>query len=256
MTIFRALAVAFSTYSRIPMPYFDWNKKDIRYSLCFFPLIGVVIGALVSAWCLFAGKMGINVFAYTLIAGAVPILITGGYHVDGFMDTMDAVKSYGDREERLRILSDPHIGAFSVIMAILYYMLYLATVSTIRDTGSIIVAGTAFVVSRGLSGLTLLCFRMAKPDGSLQMTRKAAAKKTVLITLTIILVAVLAADIIVSSYAAAGMAVGACISVYYYRHLAYKEFGGITGDLAGWFICISELLMMMGITCGECIKNI
>ena len=31
----------------------------------------------------------------------------------------------------------------------------------------------------------------------------------------------------------------------YYRHMAYKEFGGVTGDLAGYLLCVSELCMTM-----------
>ena len=38
-----------------------------------------------------------------------------GFHVDGFMDTMDALHSYQPRERKLEILKDSHIGAFSVI---------------------------------------------------------------------------------------------------------------------------------------------
>ncbi len=253
MTILRAMAVAFSTYSRVPVPYFEWKKSDIKYSLCFFPVIGVIIGVCTSLWCIFAGIMGINVLAYSLVTAAIPIIITGGYHVDGFMDTMDAVKSYGNREERLRILSDPHIGAFSVIMLALYYMIYIAAVSTIRETGSIIVMGICFVISRALSGLSLLYFRMAKETGSLDMVRQASSKKAVTITLSIIAVIGLVAALLIDSFAAAGMAVGAFIAIYYYRHMSYKEFGGITGDLAGYFVCISELLMIIGITLAETI---
>ena len=35
-------------FSAIPVPQFDWNEKNMRYAMCAFPLIGVVIGA---AWC-------------------------------------------------------------------------------------------------------------------------------------------------------------------------------------------------------------
>ena len=42
--------------------------------------------------------------------------VTGGFHIDGFMDTMDAFHSYKPREEKLAILKDSHIGAFAVIM--------------------------------------------------------------------------------------------------------------------------------------------
>ena len=45
--------------------------------------------------------------------------------MDGFLDTMDAIHSYGDRSRKLEILKDPHLGAFAVISFGVYMMLYL-----------------------------------------------------------------------------------------------------------------------------------
>jgi adenosylcobinamide-GDP ribazoletransferase len=40
---------------------------------------------------------------------------------------------------------------------------------------------------------------------------------------------------------------GACLAFLYYRHMAYKKFGGITGDLAGFFLQLCELMMALGV---------
>ena len=37
--------IAFSTYSRIPMPQAEWNEKTMRHTLAFFPLVGAAVGA-------------------------------------------------------------------------------------------------------------------------------------------------------------------------------------------------------------------
>ena len=37
---------------------------------------------------------------------------------------------------------------------------------------------------------------------------------------------------------------------WYYRHMSYKQFGGITGDLAGWFLQITELTLTAVIVIG------
>ena len=39
----KAIAIAFSTYSKIPMPHFKWDPKALQYSMCAFPLVGAVI---------------------------------------------------------------------------------------------------------------------------------------------------------------------------------------------------------------------
>lgn len=62
-----------------------------------------------------------------------PLIITGGFHVDGFMDTMDALHSYQPRERKLEILKDSHIGAFSVIKLAEFGLIYVAALSQIVD---------------------------------------------------------------------------------------------------------------------------
>ena len=36
-------------YSKIPMPQSEWTKENMRYVMCFFPLIGVVIGEMIGS---------------------------------------------------------------------------------------------------------------------------------------------------------------------------------------------------------------
>ena len=110
-----SMLMAFSLYSRIPVPQAKWNDESMRWCICFLPLVGLVIGA--AQWAAFAL---LTHFSFgPVLRGAVlavlPILLSGGIHMDGFMDTCDAIHSYGSREKRLEILKDPHVGAFAVI---------------------------------------------------------------------------------------------------------------------------------------------
>ena len=87
MHIIKAMIIAFSTYSKIPMPQFEWKEEDMRYSMCFFPWVGAVIGALVFAWYRIAQKLGFHEWTYVCIATAIPLLVTGGFHVDAAVTT-------------------------------------------------------------------------------------------------------------------------------------------------------------------------
>ena len=108
MTILQTIAVAFAMFSAIPMPQFEWSQKNMRYALCAFPLIGAVCGGL---WCL-VGVLPVPELVRAAGFCLVPVLVTGGIHLDGFADTCDALSSYGDAEKKLGILKDPHCGAF------------------------------------------------------------------------------------------------------------------------------------------------
>ena len=113
----------FSMYSKIPMVQFEWKEEDMRYSMCFFPLVGIVIGLLSWCWWLFCRQFGIGKMCFAFVGLAIILLVTGGIHMDGYMDTMDALHSYGSREKKLEILKDSHIGAFAVIMTVLYVLI-------------------------------------------------------------------------------------------------------------------------------------
>ena len=74
-SVFKSVTVAFSMYSRIPMPRFRWETEDMRYHLCFFPWVGGVIGILECLWFLGVARFEIGPTAATLIALSIPILV-------------------------------------------------------------------------------------------------------------------------------------------------------------------------------------
>ncbi len=244
-SFWKALCISFSIYSKIPMPHFEWKEKEMRYQLIFFPWVGAVIGLLLVFWQWVVGAAGIGKIAFVLVAGAIPLLVTGGFHVDGFMDTMDALKSYKSREEKLEILKDPHIGAFAVLMLAAAGLVFLAALSELDPAVLPAFAG-CFFLARALSGIAVFTFPGAKKDGMLHTFRTAAesrARKTVLFFL--ILQAVLCTGLMIFLHPLAGavMAVAAFLVFVYYRVMSVRQFGGITGDTAGYFVTVSEIAM-------------
>ena len=53
------------------------------------------------------------------------------------------------------------------------------------------------------------------------------------------------AMMLVSLTTGAAVTAAVLLTVMYYHHIAYKEFGGITGDLAGWFLQMCELVIAL-----------
>ncbi len=115
MRVIRSLCIAFSTYSRIPVPQVAWTDENRKYSMCFFPLIGAVIGLLLWGWLALCDALGFGALLRGAVGALLPILVTGGIHMDGFMDTSDALASWQSPEKRLEILKDSHVGAFAVL---------------------------------------------------------------------------------------------------------------------------------------------
>lgn len=244
MRIVKAMIIAFSMYSKIPMPQFEWKDEDMKYMLCFFPWIGAVIGGCIYLWGMICEKYEISLLCYTLIGTAIPLLITGGFHADGFMDTMDAFCSYQLREKKLEILKDSHIGAFAVIGLIVYGLLYMAAFSEIQDKNLLQIVCAGFFLSRCLSGISVVSFPSAKKEGLLYSFASKAGKNTVKIVLC--LQGALSVLFMLWRSLTGGMIVAAAaLGVFvYYGYRSKKELGGITGDTAGYFVLLCECGML------------
>ena len=108
------------------------------------------------------GRFGFNTSVYAVVMTALPVLVSGGIHTDGFIDTVDALSSYGDKEKKLEILKDPHTGAFAIIGAVMYYLLFFGFMTEIWDIKATIAVSVGFVLSRSLSGLAIGIFNVQK----------------------------------------------------------------------------------------------
>ena len=241
MTALQTIAVAFAMFSALPMPQFDWNEKNMRYALCAFPLVGVVCGAL---WCV-CGVLPLPAAARAAGFCLVPVWVTGGIHLDGYADTCDALASCAAPEKKQEILKDPHCGAFAVIRLCTYFTAYLGLCAAVDCTPrAVLCMGLGFVLERALSGYAIAAFPLAKNTG-LAHTFATGADRTAVRRALLVLCALAAAGMAAAGgMTGAAMALAAVLVFLRYRAVAQKQFGGISGDLAGWFLQKAELWML------------
>ena len=245
-TFLESFVIAFSMYSRIPMPFVEWSERGMKYAFCFFPLIGVVIGACVSAFAWAAARVNLGILAFSLLGTAIPLLITGGIHMDGFLDVTDARSSFQSRERKLEILKDPHAGAFAIAGCGVYLLLYAAAFSELGRKAFPPIAGI-YVMTRALSGLSVLSFPKARKDGLAATFARGTGSgaPAVKAVLAIWLFAGIAFVVLTSGAVTAAVLTGTATAAFlWYHHMALKEFGGTTGDLAGYFLQTAELVMI------------
>ena len=212
MNLIYNLIIAFAMYSKIPMPHIDWTKERMRYVFCFFPVIGVVIGGAMVLW----EKYG--------------------------MDTCDALSSYKTMEEKLEILKDSHAGAFAILMGCCYFVLDYGVFHAV-DMRAMRLLAVGYVLSRSLSGLAIVAFQKARKSGLAATFSDSAQKKTVAITMIVYIVACAAVMIVTEPVVGTICFLTAILVFIWYRFMSYGKFGGITGDLAGFFLQVCELIM-------------
>ncbi len=240
MVIPETIIVAFSMFSAIPMPQIAWNEKNMRFSLCAFPLIGAVIGLL----CLLWERLSLLLAFPPLLQAAgfclIPVLITGGIHLDGYADTCDALASRASIQRRQEILKDPHLGAFAAIRLAVFFLASFALWTSLPLYRPWAVTAV-FCLSRTLSGLSLTLFPLREGSGLARSFAEAADRvrvRNILIVMTLLF-----SILLLISGGGAALPAAALVFLIYYR-TAVRKFGGLSGDLAGWFMQKAELWML------------
>lgn len=244
MTFLKTIAVAFSTYSALPMPQFPWEERNMRYAICAFPLVGVICGGALLLWSWICRSLGGSSVLFAAVAVCLPLLLTGGIHMDGFMDTVDALASHQSRERKLEIMKDSACGAFAAIYCGVYLLLSVGLYHQIGSVGWD--CGLIFILSRCLSGLCAVTMPNARKAGMLQAFTEQVHKKRAIAILLILLLPAAAAMMV---FAPVSLVLG-LLTFLWYRRLAMKQFGGVTGDTSGFFLQVCELVMLLGLWLG------
>ncbi len=250
-SILSSFVIAFAMYSKVPMPKVSWEKSRMKYVMAFFPLVGVLVGGCVFGMLYLASVLNMSQLLFAGIITVLPILLTGGIHFDGYMDTVDAISSYQPREQRLEILKDPHVGAFGVIYAIVYIVLFFAGICGVIAAGeSFVLAAVAvscgFVLSRCLSGLLGINLKSAH-SGSLAAFKAASGVVACNVCLLVAVVATCVSLLIFTGVYGVIVIAVQILWAAVYKFKVYKIFGGVTGDTAGYFLQIAEVLSVLAV---------
>ena len=255
MIVLETIEVAFAMFSALPVPQPVWNEKNMRYAMCAFPLVGF---ACAGFWWVWSAACWYFSVPY-LLQGAglclIPVLVTGGIHLDGYADTCDALASNAGPAKKQEILKDPRCGAFAVIRLCTYFVAYLALCEALEPSPQALwCMGWAFVLERALSGLSICRFPLAKQTGLAHAFSTAADRSKA--GYVLVGIAFLAAAGLLMGGAAGAVMLAAGLLVFRrYRIVADKQFGGLSGDLAGWFLQRAELWMLAVLTAYQLVSG-
>lgn len=251
----KSLLIAFSMYSRLPMPRVEWEPKALSWALCWFPLVGVAAGLALGGWMWLARVLGVGRLFFAAFAVLIPIGLSGGIHLDGFCDTCDALASHQSRARKLEILKDPHAGAFGVFGCGLYLLVFFAGWSEVEVTPRAVWAlALGPVLSRSLSGLFALTLPNARGTGLLAAFTEAVDVARARAVLIFWVTACAAALVLLGGVPGGAALLGALLACFYYVRTARRQFGGVTGDLAGFFLQLCELGMVLAVVAGQKIE--
>ena len=256
MKFITAFFMAWGNFITLPCPSQKWDGKLKNLMLAMLPSVGIVVGALFFVLMGAAEKLRLPDMVTTVVAEFYMFYIHGFMHLDGFMDCTDAIMSRRDIEERQRIMKDPTVGSFAVVMVCFLLISWFACFYTMISSAPLLVYGIVLVpvISRAGAGYQVLTY---KPIGHSQYVEDYEAKDRgkyraiVIIQQLIYMVLLYVVYAVVIGIPMQGMIKVFCINVITSlvtmiagAH-ARKQLGGMSGDIAGYSIIWGEFAGVM-----------
>lgn len=242
--LLKGFAQSMSMYSAIPVPGLKWDSRADRHMLAMYPLVGAVIGGLWMGAARILKGLELPALPCGALLTVLPLLLTGFLHLDGFMDVCDAVLSRRDKARRLEILKDSHTGAFAVISLGILLMLQFSAVHTLFLERERLLFLLIPILSRGWSGLGLLRLPLLEGSSMGAWARKDTGPWHGVFLGLCAAAAALALGIwggLPGIAAAAAGTAGYWLAVWF----AVGQLGGVSGDVSGYALCISEAASLM-----------
>lgn len=133
--VMHGFLLALQFLSRLPVPVkCPWNADTSRWAVRCYPLVGLLLGGIVAlAGLLLQATLPTPMLALLLLS--VWVALSGGLHLDGWMDVADAVGSNAPLEKRWAIMKDPHVGSFGILALVFLLLWKGALLLALLDAG-------------------------------------------------------------------------------------------------------------------------
>lgn len=216
----------------------EFTDEDFGRSVKFFPLVGAVIGALLAVFYHLAGGwLPVHVLAAVLIV--LEIVLTGGLHCDGLMDTMDGIFSGRTRERMLEIMRDSRVGANGVAAFGCLLLLKWSLLCDLPSGGLATALYVMPVLGRLAMVIGITSFPYARPAGMGRVFALFAGRPALIMAGVLALVLVVPGGLV--ALAAAAVAAG---FAWLFGHYVSRRLGGLTGDVYGAITELAELWVL------------
>lgn len=239
--MFRPLLIALQFLTVLPIRLDGAPDAEATgRSLLYYPLVGLLIGALLvmTAWML--GDAPPLLAAAVLLAAWVAV--TGALHLDGLADSADAwVGGHGDRDKTLAIMKDPRSGPMAVVTLIVVLLIKFTALVQILSNGAWGHVVVIPVLGRTALVLLFLTTPYVRPQGLGSVLASHLPRNACTLAVIFTLLAVIAFLGSVTWWLLAVVA-GVFFAL---RRLLLQRIEGTTGDTAGALVEITETVVLL-----------
>ena len=242
--------LALQFFTAIPVrKQFDMNTRSVTWMYGWLPVIGLLMGAILAGILqLCTMYTDVTPLFLAIVLVIAMFILTGGLHLDGWVDMSDAYFSYGDKEKRLEILDDPRTGAFGAISLVCLVLLKIGVIfEALQQDPSVLIPFFICIpmLARMAIQLYFLTMKTSKDKGLAAYFKKTVNANGLKWFIGLYVVVLVFISMYLQLMGLIGLIVVLIVIVALYRYWTYKNFGGMSGDLLGALCEGTELLLWM-----------
>jgi adenosylcobinamide-GDP ribazoletransferase len=222
----------------IPLPGGKLSPREVGRSLAYFPAVGAIIGLILLALNWLLGLILPQALVNILLVVSLAI-VSGGLHLDGFVDTCDGMVGHKTVRERWRVMKDSRAGAFGIIGVSLLLLVKYIALNSVPADWLVLTLLLMPVLSRWAMVYAVFAHPYAKPSG-LGKVFKQESSSLVFLVATVIALAI---AVLPAQFAGLIIMFGVWIIVMAIAFYLKGRFGGLTGDNYGAINEIAEVLV-------------
>ena len=239
--LLKAFCMSFSMFCAIPTPFAHvWEDSVRSLMLVVFPFVGTVIGAIWAGAGVLMRYFGCPHLFAAAILTLLPHWLSGGIHLDGFMDCCDAVFSRRPLEKKREILKDSHVGSFAVMSLSMLLLIGFAAFASFDGSENLWILVLVATASRACSAIGVSTLRPMGHSEYAGSFQKGISKGNI-ITLALILAFCFAIGWF--AFGICGIVTVLATALGYVAFTAYtfRELDGFSGDVTGLGTTMAEL---------------
>ncbi|WP_434580726.1 adenosylcobinamide-GDP ribazoletransferase [Sulfurimonas sp. NW15] len=230
--LFKGFTLAVSMLSILPFfKVHDFYKGINGYAVMFYPFVGFLLGLL-----LYGTFLLLTLFFPplhgSLIVFSLWALVTGALHLDGFADTVDGL--FVPKEKALHVMKDPYNGGMGMIFTVVFLLLKASSVAALD---AMYLLPVVLMLSRFTAVAAICLYPYLSANGMGALAKKEFSQKQFLISV----VYVTAISILFHSFVLLFVAL---LVLFVCKHFFMKRYGGFTGDIYGFCIEVTELVLL------------
>jgi len=235
--------LAWQFLSIIPVKVKKTSDQDLAQSLVYFPVAGLLLGLILAGLKIILGALGMNPLSLVMVLVVALIALTGGIHLDGLADTLDAFLSRKNKEEMLAIMRDSHAGVMGILGIVSAVLLKIALFFSLQNSLLPMALIISCLLSRWALVYAIFLFPYARKEGKAGVYFSGITRKI----FTLCTIITLACLLILAGFKGLIILIVCAAGIYLFGRFSCKKIGGLTGDVLGAINEIAEIAVLFSL---------